>query len=43
MPGVRKEYLRAPSVVTSEIEDFIRMWIDTNKKEGLQKQTHAVN
>lgn len=41
MPGVRKKYLRAPSVVTPEIEQFIRMCLDTDKKEGLRKQVHT--
>ncbi len=41
MPGVRKEYLRAPSVVTAEVEKFIRMCLDSDQKEGLRKQTHT--
>lgn len=41
MPGVRKEYLRAPSVVTAEVEKFIRMCLDSDRKEGLRKQTHT--
>ena len=41
MPGVRKKYLRAPSVVTPEIEQFIRICLDTDKKEGLRKQVHT--
>ena len=41
MPGVRKEYLRAPSVVTTEIECFIRSCLDKDKEEGLRKQTHT--
>ena len=41
MPGIRKEYLRVPSVVTPEIEKFIRMCLDSDKEEGLRKQTHT--
>lgn len=41
MPGVRKDYLRAPSVVTPEIEDFIRNCLEVDKEEGLRKQTHT--
>lgn len=41
MPGVRKEYLRAPSIVTPEVEDFIRTCLATDKEEGLRKQTHT--
>ena len=41
MPGVRKEYLRAPSVVTPEIEDFIRRCLESDQEEGLRKQTHT--
>ena len=41
MPGVRKEYLRAPSVVTAEIECFIRSCLEEDKEEGLRKQTHT--
>lgn len=41
MPGVRKEYLRAPSVVTPEIESFIRTCLETDRKEGLRKQAHT--
>lgn len=31
MPGIRKEYLRVLSVVTPEIEKFIRMCLDSDK------------
>ena len=41
MPGVRKEYLRAPSVVTPEVERFIRFCLETDKEEGLRKQSHT--
>ena len=41
MPGIRKEYLRVPSVITPEIEKFIRMCLDSDKEEGLRKQTHT--
>lgn len=41
MPGVRKEYLRAPSVVTPAIEHFIRTCLEMDKEEGLRKQTHS--
>ena len=41
MPGVRKDYLRAPSVVTTEVENFISMCLETDKDEGLKKQTHT--
>lgn len=41
MPGVRKEYLRAPSVVTSEIENFIRECLESDCEEGMRKQTHT--
>lgn len=41
MPGVRKEYLRAPSVVTPEIEKFIQTCLEADRKEGLRKQTHT--
>ena len=41
MPGVRKEYLRAPSVVTPQVENFIRMCLETDKEEGLRKQSHT--
>ena len=41
MPGVRKEYLRAPSVVTAEVERFIRSCLEEDKEEGLRKQTHT--
>ena len=41
MPGVRKEYLRAPSVVTPQVENFIRMCLETDKKEGIRKQSHT--
>ena len=41
MPGVRKEYLRAPSVVTPEVEKFIRMCLDSDEEEGLRKQKHT--
>lgn len=41
MPGVRKDYLRAPSVITPEIEKFIRTCLESDKKEGLKKQTHT--
>ena len=40
MPGVRKEYLRAPSVVTLDVERFIRFCLETDKEEGLRKQSH---
>lgn len=36
-----KKYLRAPSAVTPEIEQFIRMCLDTDKKEELRKQGHT--
>lgn len=41
MPGVRKEYLRAPSVVTLDVERFIRFCLETDKEEGLRKQSHT--
>ena len=41
MPGVRKEYLRAPSVVTPEIENFIHECLEADQEEGLRKQTHT--
>lgn len=41
MPGVRKEYLRTPSVVTPQVENFIRMCLETDKEEGLRKQSHT--
>lgn len=41
MPGVRKDYLRAPSVITPEIEKFIRTCLENDKEEGLKKQTHT--
>ena len=41
MPGVRKEYLRAPSVVTPDVERFIRFCLETDKEEGLRKQSHT--
>ena len=41
MPGVRKEYLRTPSVVTPEIESFIRSCLEADRAEGLRKQTHT--
>lgn len=41
MPGVRKEYVRAPSVVTPDIEHFIQTCITSDAKEGLRKQTHT--
>ena len=41
MPGVRKDYLRAPSVVTTEVESFISMCLEADKDEGLKKQTHT--
>lgn len=41
MPGVRKEYLRTPSVVTPEIESFIRSCLEADRVEGLRKQTHT--
>lgn len=41
MPGVRKDYLRAPSVVTTKVENFISMCLETDKDEGLKKQTHT--
>ena len=41
MPGVRKDYLRAPSVITPEIEKFIRICLENDKEEGLKKQTHT--
>lgn len=34
MLGIRKEDFRAPSVVTPEIENYIRMCLDIDKKEG---------
>ena len=37
MPGVRKNYLRAPSVITPEIEKFIRICLENDKEEGLKK------
>lgn len=41
MPGVRKDYLRAPSVVTTEVESFISMCLEADKDEGLKKaDTH---
>lgn len=41
MPGIRKEYLRAPSVITPDIENFIHMCLESDKEEGLRKQTHT--
>ena len=41
MPGVRKDYLRAPSMITPEIEKFIRTCLENDKEEGLKKQTHT--
>lgn len=41
MPGGRKAYLRAPSIVAPDVEKFIRMCLNTDKEEGLRKQTHA--
>ena len=41
MPGIRKDYLRAPSVVTPDIENFIRICLESDKEEGLRKQTHT--
>ena len=41
MPGVRKEYLRSPSVVTPQVENFIRMCLEADKEEGLRKQSHT--
>lgn len=41
MPGVRKEYTRIPSVVTEDIEAFIRNCITMDAMEGLKKQTHT--
>jgi transposase len=41
MPGVRKDYVRAPSVVTPEIDKFIRMCLDADEAEGLRKQIHT--
>ena len=41
MPGVRKEYLRAPSVVTPEIKNFIKECLQADQEEGLRKQTHT--
>lgn len=38
MPGVRKDYLRAPSVVTTEVENFISMCLETDKDEGLKSR-----
>lgn len=41
MPGVRKEYLRVPRVVTPEIENFIHGCLEADQEEGLRKQTHT--
>lgn len=41
MPGVRKEYLRTPSVITPDIKSFIRSCLDEDKEEGIRKQTHT--
>lgn len=41
MPGVRKDYFRAPSVVTSEVENFIHTCLEADRTEGLRKQTHT--
>ncbi len=41
MPEVRKDYLRAPSVITPEIEKFIRTCLENDKEEELKKQTHT--
>ena len=41
IPGVRKEYLRAPSVVTPGIEHFIRTCLEMDQEEGLRKQAHT--
>lgn len=41
MPGVRKEYSRASTVVTEEVENFIRNCIESDIAEGLKKQNHT--
>ncbi len=41
MLGVRKAYLRTLSVITPEIESFIRGCLESGQTEGLQKQTHT--
>jgi transposase len=41
MPGVRKEYSRTPTVITDDVETFIRACIQEDAAEGLKKQTHT--
>lgn len=40
-PEVRKSYERKPSVLTSEIEDFILCCFEEDRQEGLKKQRHT--
>ena len=40
-PEVRKDYYRAPDVVTDDVRDFILDCFKQDEDEGLKKQTHA--
>lgn len=41
MPGVRKEYTRTTSVVTPEVQGFIKACFLEDKALGVRKQTHT--
>ena len=42
MLGIRREYLRTPSISIPEIKTFIRECLESDKQENLGKQTHTV-
>ena len=41
VPWERKEYLRAPSVLTPEVQAFIAAYLKADAEEGTSKQQHT--
>lgn len=40
-PNARKPYVRKPSVLTDELNDFILSCLEEDREEGLKKQSHT--
>lgn len=40
-PGVRRSYVREPTVVTEAVELFVRECLAEDRREGLRKQFHT--
>lgn len=41
IPGIRKEYHRDPTVITDDVQNFIRACIQSDLEIGLKKQSHS--